>query len=111
MAFQQVQILVQKTAEFEQLRAAIEHVFAAGIVEKLLKKFQGSGVRIREFEKALQQRVFEAVDPALSGKSAEQLYSTLTVSDQALMREFYLERVEQVDASIRKRFQKVYWYY
>jgi hypothetical protein len=113
MAFEQAQIPVQKTEEFEQLRAAIERVFAAGCIDKLLGKIQGSGVRVREFEKALEKRVFEAVDPALarSGRSAKQLYSSLMLSDQALMREFYLEGVEKVDASIRQRFQKAYRYY
>jgi hypothetical protein len=113
MAFEQAQIPVRKTEEFEQLQAAIERTFAAGNIEKLLERIQGAGVRIREFEKALDKRVFEAVDPALarSGKSANQLYSALTLSDQALMREFYLERVEKVDPGIRRRFQKVYRYY
>ncbi|HLJ25724.1 MAG TPA: hypothetical protein VKY85_03365 [Candidatus Angelobacter sp.] len=113
MAFQQAQIAVQKTEEFEQLRSAIERVFAAGAVEKLLKKLQGSNVRIREFEKALEKSVFEAADPELarSGKSAKQLYGVLALSDQALIREFYLERIEQVDSKFRQKFQKVYRYY
>jgi hypothetical protein len=113
MAFQQAQIPVQKTEEFEQLRAAIERTFAPGVVEKLLRKIQSSNVRIREFEKALEKNIFEAVDPVLkkSGKSAKQLYGALALSDQALIREFYLERIEQVDAKIRQRFQKIYRYY
>jgi hypothetical protein len=113
MAFEQAQIPVRKTEEFEQLQAAIERAFAAGNIEKLLERIQGAKVRIREFEKALDKRVFEAVDPTLaqSGRSAKQLYSALTLSDQALMREFYLEGVEKVDPSIRRRFQKVYRYY
>ena len=113
MAFQQAQIPVQKTEEFEQLRAMIERAFAPRTVEKLLKKVQSSNLRIREFEKALDGRIFEAVDPVLaqSGKSAKQLYSTLALSDQALIREFYLERIERVDAKIRQKFQKVYRYY
>ena len=113
MAFEQAQIPVQKTEEFEQLRSAIARVFAAGSIEKLLKKLQGKSVRIREFEKVLEEDIFEAVDSALaqSGKSAKQLYSTLALSDQALMREFYLERIEQVDPKLRQRFQRVYRYY
>jgi len=113
MAFEQAGIPVQKTEEFDQLRAAIDRVFAAECIEKLLGRIQGSGVRVREFEGALEKRVFEAVDPALarSGRSAQQLYSVLTLSDQALMREFYLERVEKVEAGVRQRFQKAYRYY
>ena len=113
MAFEQAQIAVQKTEEFEQLRSAIGGVFAAGSIEKLLKKLQGKNVRIREFEKVLDEDIFEAVDsaPARSGKSAKQLYNALALSDQALIREFYLERIEQVDSKLRQRFQKVYRYY
>ena len=113
MAFQQAQIPVQKTQEFDQLRAMIERVFAPESIEGLLKKVRAGNVRIREFEKVLDGEIFEAVDPALaqSGKRAKQLYSALALSDQALIREFYLERIERVDAKIRQRFQKVYRYY
>ena len=113
MAFQQAQIPIQKAEEFEQLRSAIERVFAPGKVEKFFKKVQGADVRIRQFEKALEQRVLEQTDPLLSksGKSARQLYESLALSDQALIREFYLERIEQVDPALRAKFQKIYRYY
>ncbi len=56
---------------------------------------------------------WKSVDSTLakSGKTAKQLYESLTVSDQALMREFYLERIEKVDAKVRQKYQKVYRYY
>ena len=50
MAYQQAQIPVQKTEEFEHLRAAIERVFAPGAVEKYFKKLQSADVHIRQFE-------------------------------------------------------------
>src|SRR5215470_8812836 len=110
MAFQQAQIPVQKTEEFEQLKSALERAFAADKVEGLLKKIESSNVRIRQFEKLLEKGVLERVDSILagSGKSAQQLYGALALSDQALIREFYLERIEQVDPKVRERFQKVY---
>ena len=113
MAFQQAQIPVQKRDEFDELKSAIERAFAVDSVESLLRKMQSSDVRVRQFEKALGEKVFEAVDPVLakSGKTAQGLYGALALSDQALMREFYLERVENVDPKIRGRFQKVYQYY
>ena len=113
MAFQQAQIPVQKREEFDELKSAIERVFGVGTIESLLKKLQSSNVRVRQFEKALDNKVFEAVDPVLarSGRTAKQLYAALVLSDQALMREFYLERVEKVDPEVRGRFQKVYRYY
>jgi hypothetical protein len=113
MAFQQAQIPVQKREEFDELRAAIERVFSASTVELLLKKLQSSNIRVRQLERVLDKKVFEALDSALaqSGRKARQLYDALALSDQALIREFYLERVEKVDREIRERFQKVYRYY
>ena len=113
MAFQQAPIQVQKTEEFDQLKAVIERVFGRDVVEKFYKKLQRRDVRIREFEKVLEHKIFEAVDSSLSqsGKKAEQLYKILPLSDQSLIREFYLERIEQVDPALRAKFQKIYRYY
>ena len=113
MAFQQAQIPVQKTEEFEQLKSVIERSFARDTVEKLLRKFQASNVRVREFEKALDKRVFESVDPVLArgAQAAKDLYGKLELSDRALIREFYLERLEQVEPVLRGKFQKIYQYY
>ena len=113
MAFEQAQIPIQKTEEFERLRSAIERVLAAPAVEKFLKKLTGSSIAIRQFEKALESGIFEKSDPALaqSGRNAQELYGVLTLSDRALVREFYLERIEQVDPKVRQKFQKVYRYY
>jgi hypothetical protein len=113
MAFEQAQIPLQKVEEFEKLRTAIERAFAGAMIGKLLGRVQRSGARIREFEKVLEKGIFEAVDQELSKSelSARQLYAALSLSDQALMREFYLERIEQVDPKVRQRYQKIYQYY
>ena len=113
MAYQQAQIPVQKAEEFEQLRAAIERVFAPATVGKFFRKLQSADVRIRQFEKALDGRLLEQADPLLdmAGKSGRQLYDSLALSDQALIREFYLERIEQVDPALRAKYQKIYRYY
>ncbi|HWX56378.1 MAG TPA: hypothetical protein VN176_17470 [Verrucomicrobiae bacterium] len=113
MTYQQAQISVQKTEEFEQLRSAIERIFSSDAVEKFYKKLESKGVQGREFEKIAELALLEQADPALaqSGKTVQQLYGALTVSDQALMREFYLERMEKVDPKLRLKYQKVYRYY
>jgi len=113
MVFEQAQIDVQKTEEFEQLRAAIERVFAVTAVEGFLKKLQSGDVRVRQFEKVLEAGIIESVDVAQkkAGKMASQWYAGLTVSDQAMMREFYLERIEQVAPALRAKYRKVYRYY
>ena len=113
MAYQQAQIAVTKTEEFEQLKSALDRIFSSGAVEKFYGKLQSRTVYVREFEKVLDQGILESVDSGLakSAKSAKALYQSLTVSDQALMREFYLERIEKVDAKVRQKYQKVYRYY
>jgi hypothetical protein len=113
MAYQQAQIAVEKTQEFEQLKAAIGRIFASAALEKFLRGLEGKGVRVREFEKIANGGLLESADAELarSGKKAQQLYASLTVSDQALMREFYLERIEQVDPALREKYSKVYRYY
>jgi hypothetical protein len=112
MAYQQAQIAVTKTEDFEQLKSALDRIFNSA-VEKFYGKLQSRTVYVREFEKILDLGILESVDSGLakSGKSAKTLYESLTVSDQALMREFYLERIEKVDAKVRQKYQKVYRYY
>jgi len=113
MPYQQAQIAVTKTEEFEQLKSAIERILAPAAVEKYYSKLQGKSVNVREFEKIAALGILEAVDGTLakSGKKAAALFQSLTLSDQALMREFYLERIEQVDMKIREKYRKVYRYY
>ncbi|MGZ4829442.1 MAG: hypothetical protein ACXV5J_03260 [Candidatus Angelobacter sp.] len=113
MAYQQAQIAVTKTEDFEQLKSTLDRIFSSSAVEKFYSKLQSRTVYVREFEKIVSLGILESVDDALakSGKTAKALYESLTVSDQALMREFYLERIEKVDAKVRRKYQKVYRYY
>ena len=113
MAYQQAQIAVTKTEDFEQLKSVLERIFNSATVGKFYRKLQSRTVYVREFQKILDQGILESVDSGLAnpGKSAKALYESLTVSDQALMREFYLERIEKVDAKVRQKYQKVYRYY
>jgi hypothetical protein len=113
MAYQQAQIAVTKTAEFEQLKSALERIFNSAALEKFYGKLQSRSIPVREFEKILALEIPESVDSALakSGTKARKLYESLTVSDQALMREFYLERIEKVDMKVREKYQKIYQYY
>ncbi len=113
MAFEQAQIPVQRTEDFEELQSAIERIFGSAALEKLYRRLQDKDVRAREFEKIVGLGLLEEFDRVLAGcrKSANQIYRSLTVSDQALMREFYLERVERVDAKLRHKYQRVYRYY
>jgi hypothetical protein len=113
MAYEQAQIPVQKAEDFEQLRSAIDRIFSSPALEKLYRRLEANEVRAREFEKIASSRLLEEADPVLAGcgKSADQIYRSLALSDQALLREFYLERLERVDAKLRLKYQKVYRYY
>ena len=113
MAFQQAPIAVKKTEDFEQLKAAIERVFGAAAVQKFYSRLESKGMGAREFEKIVNSGLLELVDATLarSGKTAKELWESLELSDQALMREFYLEKIEQVDPAMRHKYRKVYRYY
>jgi hypothetical protein len=113
MPYQQAQISVQKAEDFEQLRSAIERIFSSPALEKFYRRLEAKDVRAREFEKITALRMLEEADPVLAGcgKSADQIYRSLATPDQALLREFYLEVLERVDARVRLKYQKVYRYY
>jgi hypothetical protein len=110
--FQQAGIAIERPDEFEQLRSALARVFASGAVEGFLRLLQRKSVPVRDFQRVLREKLLEQSDPALvqSGKTAQQLYDSLTVSDQAQMREFYLTTLEAVDQSLRRKFNKLYRY-
>ena len=110
MAFEQATIKVEKVAEFEELKAAIDRCFQPESVGRFLKRLSAEGLRVRDWDAVIGKDVLGKVD-SLPGRKALQLYQALSVSDQAQMREFYLSRVEEVDSNLRARFHKVYQYY
>src|SRR5215831_2843317 len=103
VTFEQAVIKVEKEAQFAELKASIERVFSAGAVEKLLKRLDSRGVRIRNFQGVLDRKVIESVENSLkkNGKTAKGLYQELSLTDQGQMREFYLSKLEQVEATLR----------
>ena len=109
MAFEQAAIKVQKTQEFARLQGAIEQAFLPGKVERFLKQLDRKGIRVRDFDALLAQRVLEGFGEA--GLDALQLYQALPLSDQAQIREFYLTKIEEVDPVLRRKFSKLYQYY
>jgi hypothetical protein len=109
VSFEQAAIKVEKEQEFAQLQAAIEQAFLPGKVERFLKQTDRKGVRVRDFDGVLGNKILESV---VSAKiDAGKLYQTLTLCDQAQMRELYLSKLETVDQSLRHKFKKLYQYY
>ena len=105
MAFEQPAIKVQKEQEYARLQGAVEEAFLPEKVERFLKVLDRRGIRIRDFDRVLSAKALG------SDVNAQQLYQSLTLSDQAQMREFYLSKLEGVDLALRHKFKKLYQYY
>jgi hypothetical protein len=113
VGFEQALLKVEKEKEFEQLKRAINRALAPESAGKYLKQVASAGLRIRNFDLVLAEGVLERVDGALakSEQGAKGLYAALALSDQAQMKEFYLSKIEEVDAALRTKFHKLYQYY
>ncbi len=109
-SFQQAAIKVEKAKEFARLQAAVEQAFLPEKAESFLKQLDRKGIRVRDLDAVLAQRVLESV-VGEAQLGARQLYEALPVSDQAQMREFYLSKLEGVDVALRHKFKKLYQYY
>jgi len=107
VAFEQAAIKVEKAQEYARLQAAIEQAFQPAKVEQFLKQMDRREIRIRDFDAVLTQRVLDGE----TAQNSQQLYQSLTMSDQAQMREFYLSKLEGVDVALRHKFKKLYQYY
>ncbi len=108
--FQQATIKVENEAVFTEFRDAVNRVFTAPEVEKFLRQLKKKGVGVRDFEAVLAGGFIERADAALAqaGKTAKGLWEILPLSDQSQVKEFYLERLEQVDVKWRAKFATVY---
>ena len=109
VSFEQAAIKVEKAQEFARLQAAIEQAFLPDKVEQFLKQLDRKGIRIRNVDAVLAEKVLERFGEP--GLNAQQLYQALPLSDQAQMRELYLSKLEGVDTALRHKFKKLYQYY
>jgi hypothetical protein len=110
VSFEQAAIKIEKAEEFAGLQAAIEKAFLPERAKRFLKQLDRKGIRVRDFDAVLAQRVLEGVVEAAE-LNARHLYESLPVSDQAQMREFYLSKLEGVEVELRHKFKKLYQYY
>ena len=106
MGFQQATIPIEKEREFAQLRACVERIFAAPVDEKFLASVQHKGFGIREFDRILDEGLIDKADSQVG--SAKKLYEALSLTDQGQLREFYLERLENVNPELRRKFFSIY---
>jgi hypothetical protein len=106
--FQQAPIAVQNQESFEALKRSIDRAFAVTGVESFLKKVGRADLPIRRFERILERRM---LDEGKVERSGWVLYQSLSTSDQGQIREHYLTRVEEVESSLRSKYQKIYRYW
>ena len=111
MAFEQAGIKVEKEHEFGELKSAITRAFSPENVQKYLKQVASAGIRVRDFDLLLAKGVLEQVGVFAQGLRAQDLYSALTLSDKAQIKEIYLFKVEEVGPELRAKFHKIYQYY
>jgi hypothetical protein len=109
VAFEKAAIKIEKAQEYAKLQAAIEQAFLPDKVEEFLKQLDRKGIRIRNVDAVLAQKVLERFGEP--GLNAQQLYQALPLSDQAQIRELYLSKLEGVDTALRHKFKKLYQYY
>jgi|SRR5919204_5578974 hypothetical protein len=106
--FQQAPIAVQNAESFEALKQLVDEAFSPARVESFLKNVSKADLGVRRFERVLERRLLELKE---ASRSAWALYQSLPTSDQGLMREYYLTKVEEVESSLRTKYQKIYRYW
>jgi hypothetical protein len=110
MAFEQAAIKVEKVDEFERLRRAVEIAFSPEKVKRFLRGLQRAKVRIRDFDAVVALYGLEVATGEPDFR-ARKLYNSLSLSDKAQIREFYLSKLEGVEITLRHKFKKLYQYY
>jgi hypothetical protein len=106
MGFKQATIPIEKEREFQQLRGAIDQVFTPPRDAKFLANLKSKGINIRQIDRVLAEDLIEKVYPEVG--SAKSLYQGLSMTDQAQLREFYLERLEKVPVELREKYSSIY---
>ncbi len=106
MGFEQATIPIEKKREFEQLHDAIDRLFTPPLAEKFLGSLKSKGINVRQFDRVLADKLIDRNDKQVG--SAAALYEELTLTDQAQLREFYLERLEKISGELRHKFSTIY---
>ena len=109
VVFEKAAIKIEMAQEYAKLQGAIEQAFLPDKAEQFLKRLDRKGIRIRNVDAVLAQKVLERFGEP--GLNAQQLYQALPLSDQAQIRELYLSKLEGVDTALRHKFKKLCQYY
>ena len=109
MPFAQAPIEVQNRAVVGELKRVIESALS-GREDEFLHLVKRFGLRIRQFEDVLKQRIFDQLPGVALSLPSEELYAGLGASDQGVIRELYLTRIEEVPVELRAKYSKLYRY-
>jgi len=109
MQFAQAPIVVQNRAVVDELQRVIVGALT-GRPDEFLHLVKRFGLRIRQFEEVLRERVFDQLAGVAPSRPSEQLYAELGASDQGVIREFYLTKIEEVPVELRTKYLKLYRY-
>ena len=109
MQFTQAPIDVQNEGVFAELKGAVDNALSIRAEDflHLVKRF---GLHVRQFEEVLKRRILEQLPGAQPSRPYEELFGQLSLSDQGLIREFYLTRLEDVPVELRTKYAKLYRY-
>jgi hypothetical protein len=105
--FTQAGIGVENQQAFRELQARIDRALGPA-AERFLKSLAGRRIRIREFEEILAQGLLKNAARDASPSVDQELYRALTLSDQGLMREYYLTAIEHSPDELRHKFSALY---
>ena len=107
--YTQAQIEVENKPVVAELRGTIENAILVRPEDflHLVKRF---GLRVRDFEAVLRERVLEQLPGANPDRACEVMFGELSASDQGLIREFYLTGIEEIPVELRTKFLKLYRY-
>jgi hypothetical protein len=108
--FTQAAIDLENPTLVAELKISIENALVT-YPSEFLQTVKRFGLRVRQLEQLFQQRVFEQLPGRHASCLCEELYRELRPSDQGLIREFYLTKIEEVSPEIRQKFHKIYSYY
>jgi hypothetical protein len=109
MQFAQAPIEVQNRAVVGEIERVIKSALgtqADGFLY-LVKRF---GLKVRQFEEVLKERIFDQLPEVGPSRPSEEMYGELSASDQGVIREFYLTRIEEVPVELRAKYAKLYRY-
>jgi len=107
--YTQAPIEVHNKAVFAELQTAVENALVTR-ADDFLQVVKRCGLRVRQFEELLERRALEQLPGSGTSRACAELYRELGQSDQGLLRELYLTKIEEVPVALREKYLKLFRY-